>query len=356
MKISYYALWDEIAQPGVARKIRQTVDTLVDAGHEADVHMVRPAGLHTYVRFALAVGFSRAAVLIIRFHPYVMPLLFPMLIVARLRGRFIVIDVPTPCGNLVKELDTNNAMGVGAKRLRLLLLYLSVPWLLFPASRIVQYAPESSYFQTGLRGRSILSANGIRVDDIPVIDTPVRQRGEGITLIGVAALAEWHGYDRVIKGIAAYPGTGRDALHFLVVGDGAIRSQLESLAETLGISDRVEFVGVKHGADLDQCFERADIGLGTLAFFRLNMDFASSLKSREYAARGLPFVLASTDPDFDPLPDFVFRAPNVNTPLDTRALIDWYGKLRAQTDLPARLRAYAHARLDFSVKIKAFLP
>lgn len=356
MKISYYALWDETAQPGVARKIRQTVDTLVDAGHEAVVHMVRPVGLLAYLRFSLAVGFSPAKILIIRFHPYVMPLLFPMLVWARLRGRFIVIDVPTPCSNLVKELGTHTAVSKRGKMLRLFLLYLSVPWLLCPASRVVQYAPESRYFRMGIRRKTVLSANGVRVDNIPVICTPVDQRGVGITLIGVASLADWHGYDRVMRGIAAYPGAGRDALHFLVVGDGEIRGQLEALAQTLGISDRVEFAGVKHGVELDQCFERADVGLGTLAFFRLNMDFASSLKAREYTARGLPFVLASTDPDFEPPPDFVFQAPNTDTPLDTRALIEWYSALRAEPGLPARLRAYALEHLDFSVKIKTFLP
>ena len=140
------------------------------------------------------------------------------------------------------------------------------------------------------------------------------------------------------------------------MGDGPIRAGLEQLAEELGIADRVEFAGVHHGASLDSLFERAHVGLGSLALFRKGLSFASSLKSREYVARGLPFVSAGADPDFDPAPDFVFMAPNTDRPLDTQALVQWYAGLRGDPHLATRLRDYASRHLDFSVKIRTLLP
>lgn len=355
-RVRYFALWDEIDHPGVAKKIRQTVSAMRDAGHEADASIMLPQGLPTYLRYAWQVGTCAADVVILRFHPYLMPLLFPMLLLLRLRRRKIVIDVATPSVILLSELRDNPLLSRRGKWLRLLLLCLFTPWLMWPVSRVVQYAPESRYFMFGLRRKTVLSANGIRVADIPVISTPPSQRGEGITLIGVAALSDWHGYDLAMRGIAEYPGEGDQRLRLLIVGDGAIRASLEALAERLGIADRVEFAGVRHGAELDACFERAHIGLGSLALFRKNLDFASSLKSREYVARGLPFVSAGHDPDFTPPPDFVFMAPNSDVPLDTRALIDWYKALHAEPGLTGRLRAYAAQYLDFSGKIRTYLP
>ena len=356
MKVCYFALWDEVEHPGAGKKIRQTVAAMCDAGHEAEAQLVIPRGLGTYLRFAWQLGTSAADVVIFRFHPYLMPLLFPMLLLLRLRGRKVVVDVPTPSVILLSELRDNPLLSTRGKWLRLVLLCLFTPWLLWPASRIVQYAPESSYFMFGLRRKTVLTANGIRVADIPVIQTPRDQRGEGITLIGVALLSEWHGYDLVMRGMAACPGQGDQALRLLIVGDGAIRSTLAALAEQLGIADRVEFVGVKRGKELDACFERAHVGLGSLALFRKQLTFASSLKSREYVARGLPFVSAGEDPDFSPAPDFVFMAPNADEPLDTRGVIEWYSALRKEPALETRLRAYAQEHLDFAGKIRAYLP
>ena len=356
MRVSYFALWDEIAHPGVGKKIRQTVAAMNDAGHDARAEILCPNGLSSYLDFVRRIGSSSSAVLIIRFHPYLMPLLFPVLLWLRVRRRLVVIDIPTPCSTLLQELRDNSALTGAGKWLRAGLLCISAPWLLMPASRLIEYAPESRYFMQGLRKKTVISANGIRVHDIPPVRTSEGERGDGITLIGVAALADWHGYDLVLRGMAAYPGSGDQSLRLLIVGDGAIRASLGELAERLGVADRIEFVGVRQGAELDACFERAHIGVGSLALFRKGLAYASSLKSREYVARGLPFVSAGTDPDFDPPPDFVFQAPNTDIPLDTRALIEWYGTLRAEPGLPARLRAYALEHLDFSVKIKTFLP
>lgn len=60
---------------------------------------------------------------------------------------------------------------------------------------------------------------------------------------------------------------------------------------------------------LTECYRMADIGVGTLALHRKNMEEACPLKVREYAALGLPMIIAYYDPDFHGQ-DFVLQLDN----------------------------------------------
>ena len=48
-----------------------------------------------------------------------------------------------------------------------------------------------------------------------------------------------------------------------------------------------------------------------------------TLKNREYAARGIPFIYSETDSDFDDMP-YVLKAPADESPIDIYRIIDFY--------------------------------
>ena len=81
--------------------------------------------------------------------------------------------------------------------------------------------------------------------------------------------------------------------------------------------------GKKHGEDLDHLFNCCDFGIGSLGRHRVGIDKIKTLKNREYAARGIPFVYSETDTDFDQKA-YVLKVPADETPIDINHIIQFY--------------------------------
>ena len=93
--------------------------------------------------------------------------------------------------------------------------------------------------------------------------------------------------------------------------------------------------GKQHGSQLDALFDRCDFGIGSLGRHRVGIQKIKTLKNREYAARGIPFVYSETDSDFDDRP-YVLKAPADETPVDINSIIAFY---RQQTMPASEIRA-----------------
>lgn len=63
----------------------------------------------------------------------------------------------------------------------------------------------------------------------------------------------------------------------------------------MGLEDRVFFLGPLFGSGLEEAFEGCDLAISSLGFHRIGLIEGSPLKTREYAARGLPVVGSYTD-------------------------------------------------------------
>ncbi|MBQ5942272.1 glycosyltransferase family 4 protein [Massilia sp. AB1] len=74
------------------------------------------------------------------------------------------------------------------------------------------------------------------------------------TLISVGHLVELKGHHLVIGALPRLPDT-----ELLVAGSGPERARLEALARTLGVADRVRFLGAVPHAELAQYFNAADL-------------------------------------------------------------------------------------------------
>lgn len=205
------------------------------------------------------------------------------------------------------------------------------------------------YGQSEIHGiPCIQSANGIEVDALPLRR---RTRNEGLSIISVGNLAERHGVDRAIRGLAGDLDEGTEKATLHVVGDGPAIGGLTTLANELGVATQVKFHGTLTGRALDEVFEDADVALDSLGVHRLALPSSSSLKAREYCARGIPFVMAGHDPDFAERTPFVHRVPPDDSPLDFSALRAFVAQTIDAPDLSERMRAYAKAHLAWDVKL-----
>ena len=110
---------------------------------------------------------------------------------------------------------------------------------------------------------------------------------------------------------------------------------------------------MRSGTELDALFADADLALGSLGMHRLGLHRSSSLKAREYCARGVPFVLGSDDPDFPDGIPFVHQVAADESPIDVSALADFVDNLRERSpDASIVMRRYAEQRLTWNAKLE----
>lgn len=171
--------------------------------------------------------------------------------------------------------------------------------------------------------RTICISNGIDYDHIPMQQKSPHPNNE-IHLIGVAEVHYWHGYDRLIAGLGKYYQKPHEQeVYFHIVG-GVADSEMHGsehargfheLIQRYGIEKYVIFHGPKFGEELDELFNQADFAIGSLGRHRSGIIHIKTLKNREYAARGIPFVYSETDEDFEQMP-YIVKAPADESPVD----------------------------------------
>lgn len=165
--------------------------------------------------------------------------------------------------------------------------------------------------------------NGIDIETISERNYK-RPPEKTLRFIGVANLSVWHGYDRVIRGIAEYYKKENDIdFVFNIVGDGAELTNLKNLTKRLSLEDRIVFHGKKYGDELDEIYDNSDIAISSIGFLRQ----AKSLKTREACLKAIPFVAAKGDPLFDRGFKYVYFVDERDVILDVKKIYNWFSKL-----------------------------
>ena len=178
--------------------------------------------------------------------------------------------------------------------------------------------------------KTIRISNGIDFDSVRMKST-VNDTTKELNLIGVAEIHKWHGFDRLVKGLAHYYAQPQDYLvRFHVVGyffSAEGEAEFRNMIADNGMEQYVILHGKMHGEALDDLFNSCDFGIGSLGRHRVNIQKIKTLKNREYAARGIPFVYSETDSDFDEKP-YVLKAPADETPVDINSILAFYRQLQ----------------------------
>ena len=177
--------------------------------------------------------------------------------------------------------------------------------------------------------RTIRISNGIDFNSVKV-KTTVNDTSKELNLIGVAEIHGWHGFDRMVKGLALYYSQPQDYIvRFHVVGyffSAEGETAFKNMISDHHMEEYVILYGKKHGEELDRVFEKCDFGVGSLGRHRVGIDKIKTLKNREYAARGIPFVYSETDSDFDDRP-YVLKMPADESAVDIHQIINFYRQL-----------------------------
>jgi glycosyltransferase involved in cell wall biosynthesis len=177
--------------------------------------------------------------------------------------------------------------------------------------------------------RTIRISNGVDFDAIP-LNKPsiIIPQSLEIHLIGVAEVHYWHGYDRLIAGMGEYYRKGgRRKVVFHIVGgiwEGDLYGErgIQSLIDNYGLNDNVVLHGQLFGDALTNVFNQCQFAIGSLARHRSGIKVIKTLKNREYATRGIPFVYSEQDSDFDQQP-YVLKVPADESPINLQEILDF---------------------------------
>lgn len=202
----------------------------------------------------------------------------------------------------------------------------------------------------------IRSSNGVDVNAMPMRRAS-KFNPRAPRFLGVASLAKWHGFDRVLLGLRELLERKTDIVpHVSFAGSGPATAYLEELCASLGLDDYVTFHGMTTGEALDELFDHSDIAIASLGMHRIGLESASSLKTREYCARGIPFVLAGADESFKESFPFVLRVPVGEAPIDLGKIVADYATMLEQVGDPAgQMRAYAAANLSWKTRLSEIM-
>src|SRR5690554_3550012 len=196
---------------------------------------------------------------------------------------------------------------------------------------------------------SVNMTNAINPADITFVNVEENNKEkQSIDLISVSSLASWHAYDRLIDSMNELPSDAKSKVKFHVVGDGPKKVELERLVQQYNLNSHVIFYGSLQGEKLDEVYAHADVGVASLGLYRIGLDEITPIKMSEYAAKGLPFILANKDPRFEQA-DFVYRVPNKAGSFDLEKMITWYQNLKATK---ASIRKFAEDNLTWETQMK----
>lgn len=199
-------------------------------------------------------------------------------------------------------------------------------------------------------------SNGVEWKNLPL--NMYKGNDDEIHMICVSGCMLSHGYDRMIEGLNNYYNGNPDKkVFFHVVGTGDCYNQYVKLADKYGLNDKyVFFYGRRVGDELDEIYAKCNMAAAHLATHRIGIKTISSLKSREYAIRGIPFI-SSADLGFfsEDTGKYIKYVPDDDTPIDINSIVDFYDSVYCEKNVSEKMRKVFSELCDWKNTYKAVI-
>lgn len=201
--------------------------------------------------------------------------------------------------------------------------------------------------------------NSVDVSAIKFCKKTVRTSDE-LRFISVALIRKDHRFDRLILGLKDYyenKGDNKPNVYFDIVGNCTSdeKDKLVDLVNVNSLNKYVTFYGVKTGQELDCLFDNADLAISTFNALRDIVGKTSVLKTREYCARGIPFVSSLYDLAFPEDIDFCKIVESSENPIDVGELVDFADYVKSHPEIHDRMRHFAEENLTWEKQLKKVL-
>jgi hypothetical protein len=356
MRIAYVSLhWARTKHSGVGKKIQNQLETWRGMGHEARVFMHASAGepaeslieaqvIPYRVSGKLQTEFNRirAARQLIKavaaFKPDIIYLRYGIYVYPAHR---LVRVAP-----VVEEINTNDltqhddlggiyslynrfTRGIFLRRVRGLVA----------VSRELEVSPAFAAY----RKPTHVIANGIDLLAFTPLPAPSNETPR-LVFIGSPGYL-WHGVDKLVDFARRFPDVQLDIVGY------------DKLPEFEPLPSNLKLHGYLSSDEYLHVLARADVAISSLALHRIQLEEASTLKSRECLALGLPLVVAYTDTDLDEAGfDFLLKIPNKEDNIHTHgeAIRDFAYRMRGKRADRALLESRIDSKQKEIMRLKFF--
>lgn len=269
-----------------------------------------------------------------------MPTLLKCLKIFKKNGSKLILEIPTyPSINEDKS---------EKRRIRKIIMYLDNKMNPYRNKYVDLYTLIGDKTDMYMGKPALNIDNGICLDIIPERVPQIIK--EEIHCLGLASMSRWHGYDRFIRGMFEYKESGgkeKIVLHLAGNGGDGSLQQWKELSITYKLENEVIIEGTVYGSKLIQLVNQCDVGIATLAGYRINLGNSSTLKIREYTARGLPFIYSVEDKVLVDGLNFALRVPDENTPIDMNVVLEFVRKTRSEREMEKSMRKYAQENMSW---------
>lgn len=203
--------------------------------------------------------------------------------------------------------------------------------------------------------------NGI---DMDIISERKPLQASKISMIAVAGMCNFHGYDRMLEGLKEYYGSGGDReIEFHLVGGkdapGNELKEYKRLCKEYQLEKYVIFHGEKQGKELDDIYDSCNMAVASLGMYRIGYQTANSLKIREYMAKGLPIITGCKIDIMDPDYRYNLEFSNDEQPIEISSVVTFFEKVYSNSKDYARIndeiRQYAQEHCDMTITLKPII-
>ena len=113
-------------------------------------------------------------------------------------------------------------------------------------------------------------------------------------------------------------------IYLTLIGESDELERIKLSEDYLAVKQYINAPGAKYGNDLDNEYDHADIAVSSLGMHRIGLSEGSTLKTREYCAKGIPFVYGYKEKGIDESFPFALRVPATDDMLDMKAILSFY--------------------------------
>lgn len=192
--------------------------------------------------------------------------------------------------------------------------------------------------------------NGYQVDSIRArvgtFDTCIR-------LIIISTCRNFHAYERLFLGLGEYyKNGGKREIRVSFIGDGPEMKKYKRIIKKNSLERRIMFYGMMEEKEIDEIYNNSDIAIGSLGGYKINLDCFSSLKTREYLARGIPIAGCKIDVFENADFKYFLEEENNANKINIARLIQFYDAVygnESREEIIHNIRRYAKETIDMSV-------
>lgn len=351
-KLLYIATYNQNTEPGVHFKVQGFVRAARNNGFNTEIFHRPKKQLKSILAVMFTLIKTNAKYIIVRSLNLSNIYAIPFLIICRLQGKYLCLDVATPRKAAYHEIYEKRR-GSFKKITFALMHYLNGPWTMWPYNKVIQYGEEGAYFLFGNRKRTIYLGNGIDLSRMPLRKKNYVWPDKYLNLVGVGNISDYHGFDRIIR--ALYQWNFADEIKykvkFTIIGEGDYLEVLKDLVTKLNLEKFVRFEGQRDSDYIIKSYSESHLAVSSLGLFRINLNVSGVLKAREYCLVGIPFIACGKDVDFPTELPFRMIVSNDESIDDILKIFEKFDRV-TNTFTDEEIRNYALSNLSFETQFK----